>query len=118
MRSETESDARETATVRMGAQVTTRDHTLRRWSLRAAKPPAKLGWRIGRIVVRRRARARIERLEATARTVASFAVIYGPMAAEVFGLVEAPKPKRRAPAFAAGVVIGAGAMYVLKNARD
>src|SRR5436190_23855374 len=30
--------------------------------------------------------------------VASFAVIYGPMAAEVLGLVEAPKSRRRAAA--------------------
>jgi hypothetical protein len=35
------------------------------------------------------------------------------MTAEVLGLVEPPKPKRRAPAFVAGVVIGAGAVYVL-----
>ena len=91
----------------------------RRATVRAAKPAAKLGWRVGRIVVRRKARARIERVGAASRTVATFAVIYGPMAAEVFGLVEAPKPKRRAPAFAAGVMIGAGAMYVIRrDGRD
>jgi len=54
----------------------------------------------------------MKRLGAAGRTVGSFAVIYGPTVAEVFGLVEPPKPKRRAPAFLAGVVIGAGAMYV------
>ena len=104
-----------TAKVRMGG----RGAALRRATVRAGKAAAKLGWRVGRVVVRRKARARIERLGATGRTVASFAVIYGPMAAEVFGLVEAPKPKRRAPAFAAGVLIGAGAMYVVtRNSRD
>lgn len=109
-----------TAKVRRSSRgAPTRHPALRRATVRAAKPDAKLGWRVGRIVIRRKARARIERVGAASRTVARFAVIYGPMAAEVFGLVEAPKPKRRAPAFAAGVVIGAGAMYVLRrNSRD
>lgn len=109
-----------TAKMRMGGKgAAARRPALLRTTLRAGKPAAKLGWRVGRVVVRRKARARIERLGATGRTVASFAVIYGPMAAEVFGLVEAPKPKRRAPAFAAGVLIGAGAMYVVtRNSRD
>jgi hypothetical protein len=105
-----------TAKVRVGAKgavARARHPTLRRASVRAAKPSAKLGWRIGKVVVRRKARAHIGRLGATGRDVAVFAVIYGPMAAEVFGLVEAPKPKRRAPAFAAGVLTGAGAVYVL-----
>ena len=105
-----------TATVRIGGNGMAARHPVLR---AAAKPAAKLGWRVGRVIVRRKARARTERLRVAGRTIASFAVIYGPMAAEVFGLVEAPKPKRRAPAFAAGVVIGAGAMYVLKrNTRD
>jgi hypothetical protein len=60
----------------------------------------------------------MERLGAAGRTVGSFAVIYGPMAAEVFGLVEAPKSKRQAPAFVAGVLIGAGAMYVLSGKQN
>ncbi len=89
--------------------------TLRRATVRVGTPPATLGWRFGKVVVRRKARAKAERLGATGRTVASFVVIYGPMAAEVFGLVEAPKPKRRAPAFAAGVVIGAGLFYALSR---
>jgi hypothetical protein len=88
----------------------------RRASVLAVRPAVKLGWRIGEFVVRRRARVRIERFREVGKTAASIAVIYGPIAAEVLGLVEPPKPKRRAPAFAAGVVIGAGAMYVV--ARD
>jgi hypothetical protein len=105
-----------TAKARMAAQsgrTMARHPTLRRATVRAAKPPAKLGWRVGIVVVRRKARARFERLGATGRTVASLALIYGPMTAEVFGLLEAPKPKRRTPAFAAGVMTGAGAMYFL-----
>jgi hypothetical protein len=107
----------QTAKVRMGGKGA--GPALRRATLRAGKPAAKLGWHVGRVVVRRKARARIQPLGAAGRTLASFAVIYGPMAAEVFGLVKAPEPKRRAPAFAAGVVIGAGAMYfVTRNSRD
>lgn len=111
-----------TAKVRMGAKgaaAMARHPKIRRASVRAGKPPAKLGWKVGKVVVKRKARAQIGRLGATGRTVASFAIVYGPMAAEVFGLVEAPKPKRRAPAFVAGIVIGAGALYVLgRNSRD
>jgi hypothetical protein len=40
--------------------------------------------------------------------------IYGPMAARQLGWVEAPKEKRTAPRVAAGVVIGAGAVYFLE----
>jgi hypothetical protein len=90
-----------------GAVVLVRHPTLRR--------AAKVGWRIGMVVARRKARPKIERLGAAGRTAASFAVIYGPMVAEVFGLVEAPKPKRQAPAFVAGVVIGAGGTYALSR---
>jgi hypothetical protein len=84
---------------------------------RAAAPPAKLGWRVVMVVVKRKARAQMARVGAAGRNLGSLAVIYGPVVAEVFGLVEAPKPKRRAPAFVAGVVIGASAMYVLSRNR-
>jgi hypothetical protein len=111
-----------TSKVRIGAKgavAMARHPTLRRTTVRVATPPAKLGWRVGKIVVRRKARAQIERFGEAGRTVGALALIYGPMVAEVFGLVEAPKPKRRAPAFAAGLVIGAGAVYVLsRNNRD
>jgi hypothetical protein len=107
-----------TATVRVGvkgALMMARHPSVRRATVRAAKPPAKVGRRVGKIVVRRKARTQLEQLAANGRTLGSFAVIYGPMAAEVFGLVQAPKPERRAPAFAAGVAVGAGAMYVVNG---
>jgi hypothetical protein len=61
--------------------------------------------------------AQVGRIGAAARTAGSIVVIYGPMAAEALGLVEAPKPKRRAPAFAAGAVTGGVASYVLLRQR-
>jgi len=100
-----------------GGTTMARHPTLRRTTVRAAKPPAKLGWRVGKVIVVRKARAQVDRLEAAGRTAAAFAVIYGPMAAEVFGLVEPPKRNRRTPAFAAGAVTGAGAMYVSARNR-
>jgi hypothetical protein len=107
------------ATARIGAKgvvAITRRPTLRRMTVRVGTPPAKL---VGKVIVRRKARGQIERLVAAGRTVGALAVVYGPMTAEVFGLVEPPKPKRRAPAFVAGVAIGAGAVYVLsRNGRD
>lgn len=109
-----------TTKARMGAKgaiAMARHPTLRRATVRAGTPPAKLGWRAGKVAAKRKARSRFESLGATGRTIGSFVVIYGPMAAEVFGLVETPKPKRRAPAFAAGIVIGAGAMYGLGRIR-
>jgi hypothetical protein len=62
-------------------------------------------------------RDRMERIGPAARTAGSIIVIYGPMAAEALGLVEAPKQKPRAPAFAAGAVTGGLASYVLLRQR-
>jgi hypothetical protein len=81
-------------------------------ALAIARHPA-LRRLVGRVIVRRKTRGQIERLVTAGRTVGEIVVIYGPMTAEVLGLVEPPKPKRRAPAFVAGAVIGAGAAYVL-----
>ena len=130
------------ATARMTgktAMVMVRHPTLRRATVKAAKPPAKIGWRVGKIVVARQARGQtgkardrmgkardqmvkagdqIERLGVAGRTAGSLILVYGPMAAEVFGLIETPKPKRRAPAFAAGLATGAGALYVLKRKKS
>jgi hypothetical protein len=108
------------------ALVMVRHPVLRRTTVKAAKPPAKVGWRLGKIVVARKARGKIERVGdqiervgAAGRTLGSLIVVYGPMAAEVFGLVETPKPKRRAPVFLAGLAIGAGALHVLhRNNSD
>jgi len=107
-----------TTTARLGAKGAVgmaRHPTLRRATVRAATPPAKLGWRVGKVVAKRKIRAQAERVGATVETVGALVAIYGPMAVEVFGRVEAPKPKRRAPAFAAGVAVGAGAIYVLNR---
>jgi hypothetical protein len=98
-----------------GAVVMARHPTLRRATVRAAAPPAKVGWRVGKVVAKRKVRAQAERVGAAAQTAGALVAIYGPMAVEVFGLVEAPKPRRRVPVFAAGVAIGAGALYVLNR---
>jgi hypothetical protein len=94
---------------RLGVRATVaaaRHPALRRATTRVGVPAAK-------VVVKRQMRDQMERIGAAARTTGSILVIYGPMAAEVLGLVEAPKPKRRAPAFAAGAVTGGVASYVL-----
>jgi hypothetical protein len=94
---------------RLGMRATVavaRHPALRRATMRARVPTAK-------VVVKRQMREQMERLGAAARTAGSIVAIYGPMAAEALGLVEAPKPKRRAPAFAAGTVTGVVASYVL-----
>ena len=128
------------------AMAMVRHPKLRRATVKAAKPPAKVGWRVGKVVVKRKARGQVgkarghvgkardqvgkardqvgkardqmERLGAAGKTVGSIIVVYGPMAAEVFGLIEKPKPKRRAPAFAAGVVTGAGALYLVNRKKS
>ena len=106
-----------------GAAAMVRHPTLRRATVKAGTPPAKLGWRVGKVVVRRKAGAQIDRVGAAGKTVAAagktvgtagktavaLMVVYGPMAAEVFGLVEPRKPRRRAQAFAVGLLAGAGA---------
>jgi len=111
-----------TATLRMSgksAVAMARHPTLRGATVRAATPPARLGWRVGKVVVRRKVRAQVERVAAAGKTAGALLVVYGPMAAELFGLVEPPKRTRRAPAFAAGVLIGAGAVYALnRNNQD
>jgi hypothetical protein len=85
---------------------------------RSAKPPVKLGWRVGKIIVKRKARAHVGRLSDAGQTVSSFALVYGPMMAEVFGVLEPPKRQRRAPVFVAGLVIGAGAAYGLSRRQS
>ena len=98
---------------RLGAKATVavaRRPALRRATTRAGAPAAK-------VVVKRQMRGQMERIGPAARTVGSIVVIYGPIAAEALGLVEAPKPKRRAPAFAAGAVCGVAASYVVLGQR-
>ena len=106
---------------RLGAKAATavaRRPTLRRATMRAGGPVAKGGWGAGKVAAKHKARGRLAQIGAAGRTAGSIAVVYGPMAAEVLRLVDAPKPKRRAPAFVAGLVIGAGASYVLTRRVD
>jgi hypothetical protein len=100
-----------------GAIAIARHPTLRRATVRAGAPTAKVGWRVGKVVARRKLRGQVERIGAAGRSFNAFWVVYGPIAAEVLGLVEAPKPKRRAPVFAAGALTGAAASYVLLRQR-
>jgi hypothetical protein len=62
----------------------------------------------------RHARKRADQVGDAARRVAEALAIYGPQAAYELGLAEPPKPKRTAPRVAAGVVIGASAVYFLE----
>lgn len=78
---------------------------------KAAPPAAKFGWKLTKPRLTRRTRRRAERL---GEAVGSALAVYGPQAAEQFGLIEPPKPKRTAPRVAAGVVIGATAVYLLE----
>jgi hypothetical protein len=100
-----------------GAVAMARHPKLRRATVRAAKPPAKLGWRVGKFIVKRKARARAQQLGETGATAASLALLYGKMVGDVFGLIDTPRPRRRGPAFVAGVAIGAGAMYAAGRAN-
>src|SRR5947209_10491743 len=57
-------------------------------------------------IIKRRARRRMLTIGDTARTYGELLVTHGPSAAQELGLVSAPKPKRTAPAVAAGVTLG------------
>jgi hypothetical protein len=96
-----------------GATKDARDPTARR----AAKPVGKAVWFVGKKVVKREARKHARRYRDAARTAWSAALIYGPMAAEVLGVVEQPKPQRRYPAFLAGIAVGGGLMYLAGRDR-
>jgi hypothetical protein len=101
------------AKARLGVKATTtvaRNPALRRATIRAGVPAAK-------VMVKRQMHNQMQRIGPAARTAGSIVAIYGPMTAEALGLVEAPKRKRRAPAFAAGVVTGVLASYALRSQR-
>ncbi len=90
---------------------------LRRATVRAARPPAKVGWRLGKAAGKRKARRQVQQVGGVSRIVGAAAQVYGPMAAQVLGRAQAPKPKRRLPAFAAGLAIGAGAAYLVARTQ-
>lgn len=78
---------------------------------KGASPLAKLSWNVGKPIVKRRTRKKLEQIGETVGTVLA---AYGPQAAEQLGLLEPPKEKKTAPRVAAGVVLGAGAVYFLE----
>ena len=82
--------------------------------VKVVKPAAKAkaGYRKG--LAKRRARRRVASVGETARTVGEVLLIQAPEAAQELGLIEKPAPKRTAPRVAAGVLIGASAMYLLE----
>jgi hypothetical protein len=84
---------------------------------RAAKPPAKAALFVGKQIAKRKAKKHARRYGDAARTAWSAVVIYGPMAAEVFGAYEPPKPRRRFPAFLVGIGAGASVMYLAGRSR-
>jgi hypothetical protein len=84
---------------------------------KASAPGAKGALRFGKAVTKRKAQRRVGDLGKTARTVGETLAVYGPEAAQLFGWVEPPKPKRTAPRVVIGIVIGAMAMYLLEPGR-
>ena len=96
-----------------GATKVARNRTARR----AARPAAKATWFVGKKVAKRKAKQRVRRHHDAAATAWSLALIYGPIAAEALGLVEQPKPRRRFPAFLAGIAVGAGVMHLAGRNR-
>jgi hypothetical protein len=84
-------------------------------AVRAVVPPAiRITFKGGKPFAKRRVRQEAERLGETARAVGD-ALSSIPEAARELGLMEPPpKPKRTAPRVAAGVVIGATAVYFLE----
>jgi len=82
------------------------------------RPVSKLGLKASKPSVKRRAPNRVEQLREAAQqpgegahTVGEVLAVYGPIAAYTLGLAEPPKTKRTAPWIAAGIVIGASAVY-------
>ena len=85
-----------------------------RISGKAITPLSKVALKAGSPLVKRRVRRRVEQLGDAARVIGETLVTYGPPAAYELGLAEPPKPKRTAPRVAAGIVIGASAVYFLE----
>jgi aryl-alcohol dehydrogenase-like predicted oxidoreductase len=97
-----------------GATKVVRSRTARR----AAKTGARATWFVGKKVAKRKAKKHARRYRDAAGTAWSTARVYGPMAAEALGWVERPKPRRRSPAFLAGIAVGAGAMHLASRNRN
>jgi hypothetical protein len=86
--------------------------------MKIALPAGKAGIKAGTPLLKRqarhRARQRVEQLDRASRTLGEALAVHGPRVAYELGLAEPPKPKRTAPRIAAGVAIGASAMYLLE----
>jgi hypothetical protein len=80
----------------------------------AVAPVARLGVKATKPRVKRKTRRRAKELGDSIRTLGTALATYGPPAAQELGLVEPPKQKRTAPRVAAGMAVGAGAMYLLE----
>jgi hypothetical protein len=81
---------------------------------KAAVPVRKAGLKASKPLRKRRARRRVEKVNDLARQAAEVLTVYAPRTAYELGLAEPPKSKRTAPRVAAGVVIGASAVYFLE----
>jgi hypothetical protein len=80
---------------------------------KVAVPAAKAGLAASKPLIRQQVRGRVEHLDRVAHTLGEVLTVYAPKLAYDLGLAKPPRPKRTAPPVAAGVVIGASAMYFL-----
>ena len=84
------------------------------------KGTVKAGWTAGKIVARRKARAGVERFSGAGSAIGETMMVVAvvcPQVAQGLGLVETPKRRSAFPAVVAGIVIGAGAVYLLDPER-
>jgi hypothetical protein len=96
-----------------GAPQIAKRPALLRSGAKAVKPPIKLGFMAGKPLAKWRARRRFKDAMDAAQSLGAAVKEYGPEAARLIGALEEPQQKRTAPRVAAGVVIGASAVYFL-----
>jgi len=83
---------------------------------KAARPAGRLALKAGAPFALRRVARRLD-LEKTARRVGELLAVEAPNVAYQLGLAEPPRAKRTAPRVAAGVLVGAGAVYFMEPAH-
>jgi hypothetical protein len=81
---------------------------------KATRRGLRAGYKLAAPVAKRRVRRRVGSVGETSRDIVQVVGIYGPMLVRELGLVEPPKPKRTAPRFVAGFLVGASAVYFLE----
>ena len=96
------------------AQGIIHDPQIRRAAAEVVPPMARLSLGLGKRLARRRARRRIDQLNDTLNTARALVTSCGPHVVEQLSLVERRKPKRTAPRFVAGAVLGAGMVYLIE----